>query len=203
MFLPIIHQPPMYLNAAWSGPEIRVEGRVLTQASATFRVPKASAKGTNAATMAYWVGLGDHAKQVDLCQAGVANTRVNGTFQTGLIAQDYPAPPVVDTGVVAMGDLIHVTVGDVAGHYAATVTDLTTGHSLTVGCRVPAQGAWRKAEWIAEEQAAQPVLTSAPLVWKAMQIVTKRPVAYQWIDQWAADAIIHTGRWGHAVIRFY
>lgn len=166
MFPALVSPTPIYLSGNWAGPVVTTARRTLSQASGTFRVPTAPIEGPNGAEMAYWIGLGGYGQPMNLCQAGVADTRSGGHLVAGLIAQDYPAPPVVKSGIVHPGDRIRATVGHVGSRYVATVMDLTTHQSLTIGCRVPPQGAWQHAEWIAESklnQDGQPVLISNPV----------------------------------------
>lgn len=202
MFFTVTHPPGIYLSNNWAGSQVNTGQRVITQASATFRVPMSPRNGPNQAEMSYWVGVGANH---NLCQAGVADTRVNGQFQTGLIAQDYPAPPHVKT-VVRPGDWITATAGKVGTRYEATVTDTTNHKSLTIGCRMPSQGAWSQAEWIAESKVSadgQPVLVSQPVTFQYMATQIQHGAPYQW-TLWMGPATWPTiNRLGNAVVSFW
>lgn len=205
MFLPLFGVPAIYLSGNWAGPMLTTYERVVTQAHGQFRIPWASARGPNRAEMSYWVGLGGRRGPANLCQAGVADTRVHGRLQAGLIAEDWPAPPVV-RGEARPGDWIRATVGRINGRYEATVTDLTRHESLTVGCRVPPSGAWSHAEWIAESkvnQDRQPILVSQPIYFRDMTTRVRYPSGYRW-QLWMGPAAMPTlQRWGNAVVRFF
>ena len=170
------------LNAFWAGPMLTFPLPIVTAASVAFTVPTASAKGPNMAEEAYWVGVGGiHRKPYDLCQAGVAQSRVNGHVSADLIVQDYPNPPI-GRYVAHAGDKIEAEAGRIDGKYQAIVKDLTTGAVLATGCRVPKGGAWQHAEWIAESrhQYHQPILVTSPVRFSHMSVQTTRGLAGFW-----------------------
>lgn len=207
MFLwyPLPRSPAIYWSGNWAGPQIITPRRVLTQASTQFRVPTVSAQGPAWAEMSYWVGLGGKNAPMNLCQAGVADTRLpNGTLQAGLITEDWPTPPAVKT-IVQPGDWITARVGLIQGRYQATVDDMTRHQSLTVGCRRP-WGAWTRAEWIAESKVrenGQPVLVSQSLQFQHMA-VQRRAWSPLWCRLFMGPATWPaTPRRGTALITFF
>ncbi len=199
MWLPA--NPPMYLSPNWTGPAVTASSRVIVLASGRFRIPMAPTKGANQATEAYWVGVGGFRKPYNLCQAGAADTRVNGQFVPGLIAQDYPSPFKVVTQGIHIGDWIQVEAGLVNGRYEARVTDITSRVTLAVGCR---PGPWQHAEWIAEShlnETGQAVLRGAPVFFRGMAVQTKRPTHFHW-SMYMGPAAQPFLKRGVAIIRF-
>lgn len=169
------------LNAFWSGPILTMPMPIVTYAQASFKVPYASVKGPNMAEEAYWVGVGGIRKPFNLCQAGVAQSRVDGKISADLIVQDYPNPPIGRYTVHA-GNWIAAKAGLINGRYQAVVKDITTGKTLSIGCRVPKGGGWEHAEWIGESrhELGQPILSSSPLVFRQMSVRTTRGMAGFW-----------------------
>ena len=149
---------PTYFGGTWNGLAIVSKTRTITGATANFTVPRALNK---TGEVAYWLGVGGSSRRpMDLCQAGI---NVGGNNQDGLIAEDYPSPPLGGP-TVKPGDAITVSIYPYAHWYRVTVKDINNGHSLTTGCRVPWHGGWRHAEFIGEES-ANPLKTT--LVWAA------------------------------------
>lgn len=170
-------------NLTWVGPMLRAKGRVLESASATWTAPAFPAQGAANAEMAYWVGLGGTGKPMNLCQAGIAATRTPAGIQESLIAQDYPQPFQAAVGVHP-GDKIMAFAGLEGGAYTATVTDETTGQSLSVACAAPRGGGWAHAEWIAESNVmqtpSQPPLRGANVAFAQMAVTEARTAALDW-----------------------
>lgn len=123
---------PMFLGVTWSGGLLMTPRPALIAASGRFRVPTAAPKGPNGEE-AYWVGLGGYRPpRGNLCQAGISISRTNGRITAGLIAQDWPAPPV-GKATVEPGDWITVSAGWLGHRWGAEAKDMRTGATLAVG----------------------------------------------------------------------
>lgn len=137
-------------NNTWAGSALLTPRHTLTSVSVTFKAPD-YLPGPTGQTIALWVGLGGlESIDATLAQAGIAATRLpNGTIQSSLIAQDWPRPWKARVGV-SSGDTITVYCGRRGKAWLATVTDETTGQTLTVPVKVPRAGGWASVEGIAE-----------------------------------------------------
>ena len=156
---------PTYFGGTWNGLAIVSKTRTITGATANFTVPKALQK---TGEVAYWLGVGGSSRRpMDLCQAGIS---VGGNNQDGLIVEDYPTPPLGGP-TVSPGDTIEVSIYPYSHWYRITVKDLTNGHHLTTGCRVPFRGAWSHAEFIGEE-GTTPLRTTP--VWVGWNVIGAR-----------------------------
>ena len=153
---------PILLNPRWSGAIVHTQTPTIQSAYATVRVPTVTSAHRAGKEIADWVGVGGWHRPLNLCQAGISlGYSSTGQPQIGLIAQDYPSPPVGGVSV-APGNMIQIRVGHWGGHFAAEATDETTGRSLMVGCRVPYRG-WHHAEWIVEKPAGT-FLATTPVI---------------------------------------
>ena len=164
---------PTYFGGTWNGLAIVSKTRTITGATASFTVPRALNK---TGEVAYWLGVGGSSRRpMDLCQAGIS---VGGNNQDGLIVEDYPTPPLGGP-TVSPGDTIQVSIYPYSHWYRIKVLDLTNGHHLATGCRVPLRGGWTHAEFIGEE--GPTVILTTP-VWATWHVTgAYSPQRVRWL----------------------
>ncbi|KAJ7736539.1 peptidase A4 family-domain-containing protein [Mycena maculata] len=142
-------------SSNWAGASWESAAGTYKTVTGTFVVPTPSAPsgGSGSYAASAWVGIDG-----DTCDTGILQTGVDFTIDNGRTSYDawyefYPAASIDFSGLtVAAGDTITASVtatSDTAG--TATITNETTGKTVTISVSSSAKLCGENAEWIVED----------------------------------------------------